>query len=1314
MPAEYDEADGAYDGVEPIAVIGLAARVPGASDVEEFWRNLLDGVESVSRFDRDEQLARGVSAADLDDPSWVSAAPVLEKFDHFDAELFGMTEQEARLADPQHRLLLETVHAALENAGYDPARYAGDIGLFCGAGGNQYHWEYLAEDAPLWAAHRGSLAVAIGNSPSYLATMASYKLNLRGPSLAVHTACSTSLVAIHLACESLRNGECDAALAGGVSVELPHAVGYRGSDGFLSDDGHCRPFDAEAGGTLWGSGVGVVMLKRLADAIADGDTIRAVVRGSAVNNDGAAKVGFSAPSVSGQQQVVEHALDAAGVDPRTIGYVEAHGTGTALGDPIEVRALTRAYGRDTADVGWCGLGTAKANIGHLSQAAGVVGFIKAALTVERGLVPPTINIEQPTPAIDFGKTPFRLVTSVAGWPAEEWPRRAAVSSFGIGGTNAHAILEQPPAHVPATRSAQPRLLRLSAMSPEALRESAQRLSANLADQNTDHNLDDVAYTLGMGRAEHPHRAVVVAEDVGAAAAALADRKRLKPSVASGHRTVAFLLSGQGAQYAGMAAELYEHEPVFREAIQSLGAAELLRLDEEKLRQTQYAQPALFAVEYALARTWESWGVTPSALLGHSIGEYVAATLAGVFAPADAMRLVTERGRLMQQLPPGAMLAVQLDEADVVGQLPEPLSVAAINGPGTCVVAGPVDAVATFAEKLKADGIGSRALRTSHAFHSAMTEPILDEFARVVAAVPRRTPTIPFVSNVTGEWITAEDAVDPMYWARHIRRPVRFGDGLRTLLAGDPVLLECGPGRQLAGLARLQSGRDAVPPVHSLPGVGEKAGELATLAQAAGALWAAGVPVAGDAFTGNGHRVPLPGYAYQRKRYWVTPSAAPKVAAKPASGGRLPLERWFAEPVWRQHTTSPSALTGDAYVLSGGPRGDALAETLGATVLRAAAVPTGQCTVVHGLALDADDDCYLSALALVQAIAAEDASDRVRVVLVSRSAEDVLGGDLTMPQHATLAGISRVVPLELPALAVRRIDVDDSVTPGSLAAEVGRDDLPEVALRGTRRWSLAYEQVTLPEGDGPLRDGGRYLITGGLGGIGLTLAEDLAARFRARLVLIGRSAATPAAASAIARMEATGGHVVTVAADVTDPQALHLVRQAAQAAFGGLDGIVHAAGVAGGAMVEVADPAGSRAVLGPKVDGTRALHEVFGDLELDFVALCSSVTAVAGALGQADYCAANAFLDAYARSTHGWRTRVVSLNWGGWSEVGMAAQTPAPAALSALREAGKPMAHPMLTTLGEGECSGVLSPQSHWLLDEHRIGGVPVVPGTAHL
>ncbi|WP_233578925.1 type I polyketide synthase [Micromonospora sp. BL4] len=1447
-----DLPDGVTDlpdeGIEPIAIVGLAARLPGAADVHEFWRNLIDGVESVTELTREEQLARGAKIEEVDDPGWVNRAPLVDGYDEFDATLFGMTAREAELTDPQHRLFLESCHTALEDAGYDPTRYDGAIGVYAGTGGNTYLHRNVLRNQRVGGNPHGAVSIATGNSPNYVATNVSYRLDLRGPSLTVHTACSTSLVAFHLACEALRNGECDMALAGGVNIELPH-VGYLGMDGFTSPDGRCRPFDAAANGTVWGSGVGVTLLKRLSDAIADGDAIRAVVLGNAINNDGAGKVGFTAPSVDGQAAAVAQAVAMADVDPRTISYVEAHGTGTAMGDPIEVAALSAVYARDTDERGWCGIGSVKSNIGHLSQPSGIVSVIKTVLAMEHGLIPPTINFETPNPAVEFADTPFYVANTLTKWDSGGGPRRAGVSSFGIGGTNAHVVLEEAPAAYRTDRRVRPaHLLQVSAATPSALDAAVHRLAAHLdgaADAGPAY-LADVAHTLLVGRRPHPYRRAVVATDLPGAVTALRAPVRgprapqgpkgpreaqgpqgnREPQGPQGHRepqgpkglrepqplttgpapTVGFLFSGQGSQYAGMGAQLYAEQPRFAAVVDE--CAELLRPDlgldlrdlilgrdpaaGEKLTETRYTQPALFTVEYALAALWQAAGVRPAAMIGHSIGEYVAATVAGVLSLPDALRVVAARGRLMQSLPAGSMLAVALDESVVADLLPDGLSVATVNGPGTCVVAGETAAVEAFAATLEGR---SKVLRTSHAFHSPMMEPILAEFTALMGTVSLRPPAVPFLSNVTGTWITAEQATDPAYWAAHLRQPVRFGDCVATLLAaGTWQLVECGPGRQLASLARMQVAKAApeqrtLTPLGSLPAAGESTGDLAALLGTVGALWSAGLPVRVDADPAA-RRVPLPTYPFERRRYWIEPDPEQPVAAAPVDTGPRPLAEWFAVPIWRQAAPLPaSGSLGRCLVLTAGPRGDALVaglraagadpvpvrpgdafaaadggyrlrpgvradhDALVAALTADGAPPT---RLVHAFTLDgapagtdiaatwaAQEIGFFDALHLVQALAGAGLTGEehgLALDLVTAGTGDVRGDDLRRPEHATLAGLARVLPAELPGLAVRLIDADPSDDDAStVVAELRRPREPEVALRGGRRWVADVEQVTIDaEGEpGALRDGGRYLITGGLGGIGITLAEDFATRVRAKLVLLARSGLPERerwddhlavhgddragrAIAAIRRMEAAGAQVLVLAADVTDPADLRRVRDTATAAYGGIDGIVHAAGLPGGGMAEVKERAEAERVLAPKLAGTLALAQVFGDLPLDFVVLCSSVTAVLGGFGQVDYCAANAFLDAHARSGAGWRAPVLSQNWGGWDEVGMAVETAAPAGF---RAAGRDTVssavdHPVLTTKVTGPAEtvlhGLVSASTHWLLDEHRIGGVPVVPGTAHL
>lgn len=1377
-----DEAE----GVDPIAILGLAVRVPGAADLAQFWQNLLDGTESITFYSREEQYARGTTDAEFDDPSFVPAAPVVDQLEYFDADLFGMSAREATLADPQHRLFLETAHTALEDSGYDPARFAGPIGVYAGTGSTAYEWLNLRANSKLWAGASGHLGISTVNSPDYVATMVSYKLNLRGPSLTVHTACSTSMVALHLACEALRNGECDLALAGGVCVELPHGKGYVGIEGYTSPDGHCRPFDADAEGTLWGSGAGVVVLARLDDALAAGDHVRAVIRGNAINNDGAGKVGFSAPSVSGQAEAVAQAVSVSGVDPRTVGYIEAHGTGTALGDPVEVAALSEVYGHNISERQWCGIGSVKSNIGHLSQAAGVVGVAKAVLALENGIIPPTVNFERPNPAIDFPNSPFYVVTSPSkfesvGPASPQGPRRAAVSSFGIGGTNAHILLEEAPQ--PALEEPVPprpaHLLQISAAGEPALRDAAHNLAAAL-ENRADVDLADVGHTLRVGRAERSHRAVVVASDPAGAATALRDPRRLTVGrAADPEPRVAFMFSGQGAQSVGMGRELYACEPVFAAAVEEclahvdgvLPALRDLLLDEnaatdpaaaERLRETRYTQPALFVVEYALARLWESWGVRPTAMIGHSIGEYVAATLAGVFRVPDALHLVTERGRMMQSVAPGSMLAVTLDESDVVDRLPEGLVIATVNGPGTCVVAGQTPVVEEFAATLKAEGTAARVLRTSHAFHSPMMDPILAEFEAAVAAIPRSAPTVPFWSNVTGEPITTAQATDPSYWARHLRQAVRFGDCVADVLAQSGpqwCLVECGPGRQLTGLARLQTPRDGCAPQPSLPAEQDRLGELATILATAGRLWTLGVPVDVEPAPASRRRIPLPTYPFQRERYWSDPDPVDESAALPSvDPGPLAPADWYSTPVWRQLPNVRDREPMDSCVLViGGPRGEALADALRSTgadvtVVRAGEpydLSSGPTRLVHASALDgepagtdvdavwrAQESGFFDALRFVQAAVTGRATEsELRVDIVTSATEDVLPGDLTRPEHATLAGIARVAALDVSGLKACRIDAEASTDAAVIAAELLRpvaDSIVEVALRCGRRWTLGYEQISLPDAEPELRDGGCYLITGGFGGIGITVAEDLARRAHVHLVLLSRSGLPPRAEwddyvdrhgvldrtgraiAAIGRIEGLGSTVRVVAADVADPADLRRVRAELDADGRALAGIVHTAGLVGGGLLEVKERAAAESVLRPKVLGALALHQVFGDSALDFVVFCSSVTAIAGGLGDVDYCAANAFLDAYARSAHGWSARVVSVNWGSWADVGMAAEMNSPELLRVGYTTALGTGHPILQVRGEGFLSGRIAPDTHWVLDGHRMDGVPVVPGTAHL
>jgi acyl transferase domain-containing protein len=915
-----------------VAIIGMAGRFPAADGVDALWANLRAGVESIARFGADELRAAGVDDETLADPAYVRAMGFLPGAAEFDAGFFGFTPREAEITDPQQRVFLELAWAALEHAGYAPGTAAGPVGVYAGTGASGYLLHNLLPYAALLG--RAGFDVMAGNDKDFLATRVSYKLDLRGPSVSVQTACSTSLVAVHLACRALLGGECDLALAGGVSI--PHAAprGYTWRDGGItSPDGRCRAFDEQAAGTVAGAGAAIVVLKRLEDAVADGDTIHAVILGSAINNDGGAKVGYMAPGADGQAAVIADALSVAAVDPRTIGYVEAHGTGTRLGDPVEVAALTRAWRARTADTGFCALGSLKTNLGHLDTAAGVAGLIKAALAVRDGIVPASLHFTRPNPALEIERTPFHVAAETRPWRGA-LTRRAAVSSFGIGGTNAHAVLEQPPA--PAARAGDPRPeqpIVLSARTGTAL-DAARRNLADFFAAHASTDLADAAFTLQRGRAAFDWRLAVAASSLPEAVEALRSAAGAR---AGGGRPVAFLFPGQGAQHVRMAAGVYATEPVFREALDrcaeilvpELGfdLREVLYPEDgdgdaatARLQRTAVTQPALFAVEWALAKLWMSWGVRPDAMLGHSVGEFAAACIAGVFSLEDALRLVAARGRLMQALPAGAMLAVHLPEAGLLPRLPSAVSLAAVNGDEACTVSGPFAAIDAFEAELRRDAIEVRRLHTSHAFHSAMMDPAVEPFRERVLRARPRAPELPYVGSLTGTWITPDQATDADYWARQLREPVRFRDGVDTLLQSpDAVLLEVGPGRTLGTLVP-RSGAHAT--IASLPHPRDAAADTRALAGAVGRAWSEGVAVDWAAYAGDrgGRRIPLPTYPFERRRYYLE--------APPATAAVVELPVPAVEALASPETAAPSAhdrpQLRTAYVEPGGELEEAVA------------------------------------------------------------------------------------------------------------------------------------------------------------------------------------------------------------------------------------------------------------------------------------------------------------------------------------------------------------------------------------------------------
>jgi len=902
-------ADG-FEDIEPVAIIGMACRVPGARTVEAFWRNMRDGVESIARFGRDELLAAGMDEATLDDPDYVPASGHLDRADHFDASFFGFNSSEAETMDPQHRVFLETAWDAVENSGHDPSSL-GSAGVFAGAFMNKYLTNNLATNPRFQRSPMAPLA-RMFNDKDFLATRVAYLLDLTGPALTVQTACSTSLVAAHLGCQSLLNYECDAALVGGVTVNMPLKAGYPVADGGLfSADGHCRPFDVHAGGTVPGNGAVVLVLRRLSDALADRDHVYAVIRGSAINNDGSTKAGYAAPSVDGQARVITAALAVGGIDPSTIGYVEAHGTATQVGDPIEVAALTQALRTDDRGAGSCALGSVKANIGHLDAAAGAAGLMRAALALHHGEIPPTVNFTEANPELRIEHGPLYVPRSAAAWPASSAPRRAGVSSFGVGGTNAHMVLEEAPAVARDGEPARPwQLLMLSGHTAASVDTATERLAQHLDGQSSV-PLVDVAFSLQTGRRALPVRRFAVCADTADAVAALRgdDPARLVTAAArSIDHAAVFAFPGAGMQHPDMGLDVYRSEEVFRTEVDR--CAELLGtrlgfdlrrllfpsafrpLEGRELagasvtmgrKQGPGVAPALFTVEYAMAKLLMSWGVRPAAMIGHSLGEYVAACLAGVFTLPGALDITLARGELFAAMEPGRMMVIALPEETVAPLLPERVSVSAVNAPDLTVVAGPDADITALMASLRADGVDCRKVSVPVASHSWMVEPFIDAFTVKVKSLTLAPPRIPFVSGVTGTWITDDDATDPTYWARHLCRPVRFSDGVRTVLdVPGRVLVEVGPGRALTSLAMAQ--RLAPTPI-AVPTMGlprDLLPDLAHLVASVGRLWQARVPVDWEAFHGGRlpRRVPLPGYPFEGRRYWVPAGRGAQLRAEP--------------------------------------------------------------------------------------------------------------------------------------------------------------------------------------------------------------------------------------------------------------------------------------------------------------------------------------------------------------------------------------------------------------------------------------------------
>jgi len=1410
--------------VEGIAIVGMTGRFPGARSVDELWRNLRDGVESIRTFSDEELIEAGVEPHVLADVHYVKAGTVLDGAKLFDAEFFGFNPLEAEITDPQHRLFLECAHEALERAGYDPQQYPGLIGVFAGTTASSYQTHLLQRNLEL-IRRVPPLQIVIGNDKDFIPTRVSYKLNLKGPSINVQSACSTSLVAVHMACQSLLEGACDIALAGGVSIRFPQPAGYfHQEEGIMSPDGHCRAFDAKAQGCVGGNGVAIVVLKRLSEAMKDGDIIHAVIRGTACNNDGSSKVGYTAPSVEGQAEVIATALAMADVEPESVTYVETHGTGTLLGDPIEVAALTRAFRSGTNGKGFCALGSVKTNLGHLDAAAGATGLIKTVLQLQHKQICPSLHFEKPNPRIDFENGPFFVNSQLRKWESDS-PRVAGVSSFGIGGTNAHVVVQEAPQVTSGSTSRKWQLLTLSAKSQTAL----DQMTAELADHvegGPEQDLADVAYTLHVGRTPHSYRRVVLASDPLQAAQAL--RSSDPTSVATfytdtNERPVVFMFPGGGAQYVNMGRQLYEQEALYRKRVDE--CAELLRAhigcdirewmfpsaerEEDaraELRRTRLGLPALFVTEYALAQLWISWGISPEAMIGHSLGEYAAACIAGVFTLEDALALVATRSRLMGTLASGAMLVVPLSEDEVLPFLNEALTVAVINGPSQCVVSGESAEIDRIEALLHGRGCDCRRLHIEVASHSHVVEPILKEFTRVVAGFELRPPRIPYISNLSGTWITAEEATDPNYWARHLRHTVRFGDGLAELTK-DPsrVMLEVGPGQTLATIANQHPARSSAQVVvTSLRHPHDPQHDVAYLLKSLSQLWLGGVSLSWKKFHEGErrNRVLLPTYPFERQEYWAAAGqlSQPSMSSDPLAR-KEDISEWFYTPVWEQtismrHVRKKQIFPQQSRILvfldSYGVASDLCCklEEEGHDVVRvliakqlkrcgenAYSVRPASCedydglirelrglgklpnvilhawsvTAVDGRKRTIDRSSYVqqvgfySLLQFAQALGNQNVNHPIRLFVFSNNVYRVAGERVACPEKATLFGPIRVLPQEYPNLQCRHIDVlvpahggwERAELIGTILNELSSESRDEsVALRGPDRWIQKLEPVRVgPEQAPRLRERGVYLITGGLGGIALQLAEFLARECKARLALVSRSTfpekvywgqwlkshddadPTSTRIRQLMRMEKAGAELMVVSADVSNLAHMRDGIHRIERRFGRLHGVIHTAGVAGGGLTQLKSSEMAASVLSPKVDGVLVLESLLQDVELDFFVLCSSLASIVGGVGHIDYAAANAFLDAFAQSRRGnkgWHT--VSINWNAWKRVGMAAALSLPGELRRLQDevhqfglSAEEGVEAFKRAVGCGLPQVAVSTQDlKWLVEQHY----SLIPGTA--
>ncbi|MFY0597547.1 MAG: SDR family NAD(P)-dependent oxidoreductase [Cognatishimia sp.] len=1405
-----------------IAIVGMAAHLPGSATLDEYWTNLRDGVECITQLTDEELIEAGESPARLKHKNYVKSAAVLKDFEKFDAEFFGLSPKEAAIMDPQHRQFLEVSWEALENAGHMPENVEGPIGVFGGCGMGSYFYFNLCSNRDLVDNTGMFLLRHTGNDKDFLTTRLSHILDLKGPSLSVQTACSTSLVATHYAIQSLLNGECNMALAGGVTIELPHKRGYVFEDGeILSPDGHCHAFDHRAQGTVFGSGAGVVVLRRMSDALADGDHIWAVIRGSAVNNDGSAKAGYLAPSVDGQANAIADALAIADVPADTIDYVECHGTGTYLGDPIEIAALTEAFRETTDEAGFCRVGSVKTNIGHLDTAAGAASLIKASLALKNTQLPPSLGYEKPNPAIDFETSPFKVNDMLQGWSSHKGPRRAGVNSLGVGGTNAHVVLEEATARPASEESDWPfQLLAISGRTNKALDANVAALAAHLR-AHPDQNLADVAYTLQKGRRAFEKRRVVVARSHKEAADLLDEndpRRVFSHAADQSDPDVIYMFPGGGAQHVQMARDLYETEPTFQEWMdrgldilatksdlnaRAFWLAEGISQEdaERELLRPSVQLPLIMICEHALAQLWMSWGVKPAALVGHSMGENTAACLAGVMSFEDCIGLVLLRGQLFETVPAGGMLSVPLSRGDLAPYLSDDIDIASENATELTAVSGSNAALDALQAKLEKDDIQAQRIAINIAAHSRMLDPILDQFGEYLRSISLQAPHTPIISNRTGQPLSAEQATDPNYWVEHLRGTVRFADCIGAL-ADVPgrIFLEVGPGKALSSLAGMHPSVGPGKAISSLRHPDQEIEDDLYFMSVLGRLWANGATFDWAQIWGEARRnkVILPSYQFQRTSYFIEPDTSHAPVAQDLMRTEAPKD-WGYRPVWTpklaeydldalEDLTLSDPQSWLIFVDEGGvgsqiaqklrqaghtavevTSGDAfgkLSETQyslspergreGYDQLLKELISKGQAPnrILHmWLLTEAEtfrpgssffhrnlEQGFHSLMFLGQAIIDENLPQPVHVTCVTNGAASLGANPLSYPEKAAVRGPLGVIPREVPGMTCASIDVTlDAHLADRLIEDLIADPRSyQAGYRGNKRFELSHRPVALDVETAMQWDKDKtYLITGGFGGIGITMAREMLS-VGANVALLGRSelperdewlkiTSFSGENNKVARkiklvqeLEQLRGQLKIVSGDVCNVADMKAAIAEVQDSFGAIHGVIHAAGAIDDGPLLTKSTAQVEDVLAPKIHGTMVLDHLFEDGDLEFLTLFSSTSTVLAPAGQVDYVAANTFLNAYADSRKNDATQVTAVNWGIWADVGMAADSiadrQAPEQPAPARDVdAASLQQVQIEHDGTIVFSLSVTTENWWMLDQHRTkSGDAIFPGTGYL